>query len=178
MGRSYTKSKGRGGGGPGYGALPRNVWKHPDYCNLSGSGAKLLMDLACQFNGRNNGDLTVAYSLLRERGWSSKATIKRAVDELLQACLIRQSRPGRFTNPGGQPALYALCWLPIDECPGKNLELPPTTVPFRKFSLEASRMPGPESGQGSVHKRGRQRARDDAGKFQSVHKRGRLVDVA
>ncbi len=177
MGRSYTKSKGRAGSGAGHGALPRVVWEHPSYCNLSGAGAKLLMDFACQFNGHNNGDLQAAYSVLSKRGWRSRQTISRAVAELLSAELIVKTREGKFTNPGGQCALYALAWIQIHDCEGK-LEVPPTSKPPRQFSLEAIKTPSPEHGLGSVHRRGRQRARDGSGRYQSVHKRVRLVDTA
>lgn len=174
---SRRKSKGRSSGGAGHGALPRVVWEHPDYCNLSGAAAKLLMDLACQFNGHNNGDLQVAYSVLSKRGWNSRQTISRAVAELLAAKLIVKTREGKFTNPGGYCALYALAWVQIHDC-GDKLEVSPTSTPPRKFSLEAIKTPSPEHGLGSVHKRGRQRPRDDAGRFQSVQKRVRLVDSA
>lgn len=173
MSRNRAKVKGRKGG-LGYGALPREVWMSPDYCNLTGGASKLLMDLACQYNGRNNGDLQAAYSILSERGWNSKDTISRAVGELLRARLIVKTREGKFTNPGGRCALYALSWLPINEC-GNKLEVPPTTTPPRKFSLEAIKTPGPESGLGSVQKQVRQRERDDAGRYLSVQKRVRLV---
>lgn len=173
MGRNRVKHKGRADAGGGFGALPRIVWHSPDYCALPGRAVKLLMDLACQYNGRNNGDLTVAYSVLRERGWSSKGTLSAAVDDLLEADLIRLSRPGRFTNPGAQTSLYELTWLPRDECPGKNLIHGPTTTPIRKFSMEANKKPGPQRGPGSVHKLGRWRPRGERGQFVSVHKVGR-----
>lgn len=173
-----NRSKGKSGSGSAsFGALPRVIWEHPDYCNLSGSAAKLLMELACQFKGKNNGDLTLAHSVLIKRGWRSKSTITRATAELLEAGLILRTREGRFTNPNGRCALYALAWKPIDECKGKGLEIAATTTPVRKFSLENSKTPSPEYGQGSVHKRGRQRERDDNGKFVSVHKRDRLRAV-
>ena len=162
----------------GFGALPKIVWNNPDYQHLSGSAAKLLIDFACQFNGRNNGDLTNAFSVLRERGWRSKQTILRATKELLEARLIMQCREGRFSNPGGICALYAISWKAINECPGKQLTVGPTATPPRKFSLEHINSPGPQTGHSSVHKRGRPRARDEAGKYVSVHKRGRLTVIA
>jgi hypothetical protein len=177
MARSRSKNKSRSDGAGGYGGLPKFLWKHPDYCNLSGNAAKLLMDFACQFNGRNNGDLTNAYSVLKGRGWRSKQTIQRATNDLLESGLIIQTREGRFVNPGGVCALYAITWKAVDECPGKNLTVAPTNTPPRKFTLEHIKTPGPQNGQGSVHKRGRQRARDKDGKFVSVHKRGRLKAV-
>lgn len=173
MAITREKAKARSDGPVSHGALPRVVWLSPDYCALPGRAVKLLMDLACQYNGRNNGDLTVAYSVLRKRGWSSKGTISAAVQDLLKADLIRLSRPGQFTHPGGRPALYALTWKNVDECPGKDLILEPTTTPLRKFSLEANKKPGPQHGQGSVHNPGRQRPRGERGRFVSVHNAGR-----
>ncbi len=175
MGRSNGKSRGNGNS---YGALPRIIWQHPDYCGLSGTAAKLLMDLACQYNGRNNGDLTLAHTVLKPRGWGSKKTITRATRELLDAQLIIRTREGRFTNPGGRCALYALAWKPIDDCAGKELTVKATSTPPRKFSLEAIKTPGPQHGLGSAHKRDRQRVRDEAGRFSSVHNRDRYMDTA
>ncbi len=174
MGR---KNKSRSSGAGRFGALYCHIWEHPDYCQLSGSAAKLLMDFACQYNGRNNGDLTNAFSVLKQRGWRSKTTIKRATEELLKADLIMQTREGRFINPGGICALYAVSWNAIDECPGKNLSVAPTATPPRKFSLKNNKTPCPEDGHGSVHKRYPPRARDDKGKYLSVHKRDRLWAV-
>ncbi len=178
MAVNRNKAKSRSDGVGGHGALYRHVWSHPDYCGLSGSAAKLLMDFACQYNGRNNGDLTNAFSVLKSRGWRSKQTVLRATTELMEAGLIIQTREGRFTNPGGMCALYAVTWKSIDECPGKNLSVAPTSTPPRKFSLEDIKTPSPRNGQGSVHKRVPSRARDTAGKYVSVHKRVPFVVVA
>tara|TARA_R100000900_G_scaffold39187_1_gene32261 strand:- start:30826 stop:31347 length:522 start_codon:yes stop_codon:yes gene_type:complete len=173
MARNRFKHKGRADTGGGFGALPRVVWQSPDYCALPGRAVKLLMDLACQFNGKNNGDLTVAYSVLRKRGWSSKGTISAAVHDLLQAELIVQTRAAKGINPGAQAALYALAWHPIDECPGKRLSTGPTTTPPRKFSLERSKSPGPYCGPGPVQNVDQQRPRGDDGRFLPVQKQGR-----
>lgn len=177
MARNRSKAKGRSDGSGGHGALPRHVWRHPDYQNLSGNAVKLLMDFACQYNGRNNGDLTAALSVLGPRGWRSKGTIQRALRELQTTGMIIKTREGRFLNPGGVCDLYALTWKPIDECKGKSLSVAPTVTPWRKFSLEDIKTPGPERGPGSVHKRARQRARGKDGKYVSVHKQARLRSV-
>ena len=132
---------------------------HADYRGLSGNAAKLLFELARQYRGHNNGDLTIAWKVLCERGFRSKATIDRARDELLRANLIRYTRQGRFLNPGGRCALYALTWLCVDECPKADLELGPTTRPLRIFStLSASDSPNPETRHGSPSNMGRQDA--------------------
>ena len=150
-----------------FSGIPRVVMDHPDYKNLSGNAVKLLNELARQHRGHNNGDLTMAYSLLKDRGFKSKGTIERARDELLNANLIIKTREGRFTNPGGMCALYALTWQAIDECGGK-LEVNSTTTPPRKFSLENSKIPRPEIGHGSTSKQGRQRQRNEQGQYVST----------
>lgn len=177
MARCRRKTKGRSDGNGGFGALPRHVWSHPDYQCLSGNAVKLLMDFACQYNGRNNGDLTAAFSVLGQRGWRSKGTIHRSLKELLQKGMVIKTREGRFLNPGGVCDLYAITWKPIDECYGKDLLVDATTTPWRKFSLEDIKTPSPERGSGSVHKQARQRARDRYGKYISVQKQARLRSV-
>ena len=160
----------------GYFALPHIVSDSQDYCNLSGGATRLLNALGRQYRGNNNGDLTAAYSVLKERGFKSKETIRRACDELLAANLIIKTREGKFTNPGGHCALYALSWLPIDECGGK-LEVNATITPPRKFSLENNKTPRPETGQGSSEKSGRHSVRNSKGRFSSALKSGRLSVV-
>lgn len=160
----------------GFAGIPRIVMDHPDYINLSGNAVKLLNELARQYRSHNNGDLTVAYSILKQRGFKSKDTIKRAANELLAANLIIKTREGRFINPGGVCALYALSWQPIDECKGK-LDIKSTKTPLRKFSLEINKTPRPETGHGSSLKSGRLRSRDSSGKFSSSLKSGRLTVV-
>lgn len=146
-------------------ALPHVVLESPPYLSLRSSAKALLVDLAFQYNGRNNGDLTAAFGYMKKRGWSSKQTIANALRELVEVGLVIKTRQGKFQNPNACCDLYALTWQPIDECPGKNLEVSPSTTPPRKFALEASRMPGPEIGQSSSQKSGRMRMRDDRGRY-------------
>lgn len=178
MSNSRRSSKGRVDAPGGFAGIPRIVMKHMDYQGLSGTAVKLLLELSGQFKGANNGDLTTAFSILKNRGFRSKATLSRSIKELLQARMIVLTREGRFINPGGRCALYALTWTAIDECPGKDLSIQPTITPHRKFSLELNKNPGPETGQGSSSERGRQRQRDSKGRYSSSSKRGRLWVVA
>jgi len=119
-----------------FAGIPRKLILHPNYQKLNGNAVKLLVDLAFQFRGKNNGDLTTAFSVLSKRGWNSRQTIDRAKRQLIENELIIETRPGRFNNPGGRCALYALTWESIDECPGKNLEVKSTVTPLRSFKLE------------------------------------------
>ena len=129
-----------------YIAIPHTVMRSADYRNLKGTSVKLLNALAFQYNGRNNGDLTAAWSVMHEQhGFRSKATLTHAIQELLSARLITRTREGYFQNPGGQCALYALNWYAIHECPGKKLELKRTIQPLRKFSMEQNKKPSTET---------------------------------
>lgn len=129
-------AKGRNNAPGGFAGIPRVVMETDDFQQLSYKSQALLIQLAYQYRGNNNGDLTVAFSILKKRGWKREATISNAVKELLDAKLILKTREGRFINPGARCALYALTWKPVDECTGKELELSPTITPPRKFSCE------------------------------------------
>tara|TARA_R110001592_G_scaffold260282_1_gene524762 strand:+ start:89511 stop:89969 length:459 start_codon:yes stop_codon:yes gene_type:complete len=136
-------AKGRSYAPRGFAGIPRAVMETNDFQQLSYKSQALLIQLAYQYRGSNNGDLTVAFFVLKKRGWKREATISKAVKELLDAKLILKARDGRFLNPGARCALYALIWQPIDECIGKELEISPSRTAPRKFSFEgkAIKMP-------------------------------------
>lgn len=115
--------------------IPKEVLGSEAYFSLRGWQVKLLVDIASQFNGKNNGDLTAAWSVMRERGWKSPGTLNKALKDLLDTGLIEETRSGgrhRCT-------LYAVTWRGIDECKGK-LDVNPKTAPsnlFLKFKKAA-----------------------------------------
>ncbi len=98
-------------------------FQSPEYALLSPRAVKLLIDLYCRFDGKNNGDLSAAWTLMRPVGWSSKDQLAKGIRELLESgwlCVTRQSDRKR-------PRLYALTFLPIDDCDGK-LDVSPTRI--------------------------------------------------
>ena len=117
-----------------FAGIPRVVMECPDYTNLSGSAIRLLVELACAYKGGNNGDLSPAWTLMKERGFRSKATLTKAIKELVAAEMIMLTRQGQFIR--NRAGLYALTWASIDECAGKQLDESPTRTPPRNFSLE------------------------------------------
>ena len=76
---------------------------------------KLLIDVAKQYNGSNNGDLHAAWSILSGQGWHSKGTLSRAIKELIDKGFIELTRQGGKNRC----SLYAVTWRSIDECKGK-----------------------------------------------------------
>ena len=103
-------------------AMPHAVLNHPNFTGLSPRATKLLMDLASQYKGSNNGDLAAAWSIMSKRGWTSKDQLHKALQELLRRGWVVITRQGHRPRVA---SLYALTWLEIHECGGK-LDRAPT----------------------------------------------------
>lgn len=140
MARSIEKTKNRKGSGR-FAGIPHAVMNHPDFIALAPNAVRLLLEMARQYNGHNNGDLSAAWTLMQKRGFKAEPTLNKALHQLLRSNFLVRTREGRFMNPGRQCALYALSWLNIDECPGKELELKPTRAPIRSFTAQIIKMP-------------------------------------
>ena len=104
-------------------SLPHHVLRHETFKTLSTRATKLLVDIAAQYRGNNNGDLSATLSLMRDRGWNSSDQLDKAKKELVGKDVIRVARQGGLNKCN----LYALTWFPIDECNGK-LDIAPTTT--------------------------------------------------
>lgn len=115
--------------------LPKILMAHQDFRELSGSAQKVLMVLCYQYNGRNNGNLSATHAMLQEWGGMAKATLVAALRELQSRNLIMKTRNNYKGRDGARCTLYALTWAPIDECPGKMLEVNPTITAPRKLSF-------------------------------------------
>lgn len=104
--------------------IPHDVLSSDAYKSLDGWSARLLVDIAGQYKGHNNGDLCAAWSIMQSRGWKSKGTLHRALNALIDAGLIEQTRQGGRNRC----SLYGVTWRAIDECKGK-LDVSPTKAP-------------------------------------------------
>lgn len=104
--------------------IPHDVLNSDTYASLKPSAVKLLVDIASQFNGYNNGDLSATLSVLRVKGWTSSGGLNKQLKALLDAGLIEQTRQGGRNRC----SLYAVTWRSIDECKGK-LDVKPTKTP-------------------------------------------------
>ena len=132
MAKNRLKIKGRSESGR-FLKMYHQVLKNPDYINLTSKSKAMLIDIAMQYNGKNNGNLSAALGVMRKRGWKRGATLCAGIKELIEANLIIRTREGRFLNPGGRCALYAITWEPIDDCFGKDLEVKATIKAPRSF---------------------------------------------
>lgn len=137
MSKSYQKSKGRSTSFGQFVGIPIVVLDNADFRNLSNSAKIALLAILREYNGRNNGDLSLPLSRAKQWGIKSSATLVEAIRELEIANLIIRTRDPTIMRYSlrGQCSLFAVTWKPIDECNGKHDCLPTASAP-RKFSLE------------------------------------------
>lgn len=119
-----SKMKGRSNG-LHYSQLIHAYFESPEYARLSPRAVKALIDLFCQYRGKNNGDLCATYSVMKKRGWRSNDQIRKAINELLETDWIMITRQGGRRKP----TLYAVTFMAIDDCGGKLDVKPTTTAP-------------------------------------------------
>ncbi len=116
----------------GYLALPKVVMEHEDFREISPSSHKVLMALSCQYNGKNNGDLSATLTTMKAWGGMSHTTLGKALRELQERRLIVKTRDALIGREGARCALFAITWQPIDPCEGK-LDVADTSTPPRRW---------------------------------------------
>lgn len=95
-------------------AFPHAVVMSDAFRDLSHAAKALLIEIAVQYMGSNNGQLLASQSKLMPRGWKSADTLHRAKRELLEAGFIFE------TVKGGRPnkaSWYAVTWWRLNSHP-------------------------------------------------------------
>jgi len=115
-------------------ALPHYILRSPEFGRLKPAAVKLLLELAANYNGANNGDLSAAFSQLRARGWKSSDTLSKALKALRKDGWIICTREGGKNRC----SLYAVTWWPVDACQGKWLEVAPEKAPSHAWKKSDS----------------------------------------
>lgn len=95
----------------GFTGIVHSVFEAPAFITLSPHACKLLLELAGQYRGNNNGNLTVAWSVVSKRGWKSRTTLWRCKSELIEAGFVYVTRKGHMPSTC---ELLALTWFPLD----------------------------------------------------------------
>jgi len=122
MPKSVAKTKGRATYKQFMG-IPKQVLESDSYKLLNAWSVKVIVDIAKQFNGNNNGDLCASWSIMKDQGWKSPSTLNKAVIEAQERGFIVLTRQGGRNKA----SLYGVTWYPIDDCKGK-LDVKPTTT--------------------------------------------------
>lgn len=118
--RKRSKFTGRGKG-HSFVQMPHHMIQSPQFYRLGGAALKVLLFLAGQYNGKNNGDLSATESMVRTAGVCTPSKLHGLLAELEESGFIVKTRHGikRMCS------LYAITWYGIDECEGKGLEIGP-----------------------------------------------------
>ncbi len=124
-------------------AIPMSVLESQAYLGLSAHARALLIEVAIQCRGDDNGRLLLTEALLKKRGWRSKDTIQKSKRELLQAMLIFETVKGRRPN---RASWYALTWRRLGKLHGFD---PDRAEAFVQGSYRRSA--APQHGVGEVH---------------------------
>ena len=98
-----------------FASIPRYVIDTKAFKSLRGNSVKLLLLLASQYKGNNNGDLIITYSFYKSH-FKSSQTMYAARDQLEKKGFIATNAYGGMSYGGYKtPSLYALTWLPVDD---------------------------------------------------------------
>lgn len=131
MAKSFKSNKAKRDGAR-FLALPHVVLDSPSYQALGYAARALLIDIARQYTGTNNGRLVACAKYLAPRCWNSNGTITRALVELRESGLLIQTRMGMKPN---RAAWFALGWLSLDETNG--LDIDPRTYRTGQYKIAA-----------------------------------------
>lgn len=85
------------------------------FADLTGEAVRLLLIIARQYDGYNNGWLQASHSYCRYRGIASESTLSKAIESLIAHGFIYRTR-GHGIDPAtgeNRPARYALTWLSL-----------------------------------------------------------------
>lgn len=111
--RRLLLHKGRRGDNQPFAHLPVEVLTSPAVRTLPHAAHRVLVALAAQYGGTNNGSLTLTRRTAREYGICDPHVLHDALAELEARGLVIRTRPGTRLPP--RAAMYALGWRRIDE---------------------------------------------------------------
>ena len=143
MALNIYKAKGRKDSGS-FVKFPHRVLEHPAFMALGAHACKVILFLASQYNGSNNGDLTIAWKVAKAKGLTSNGALRLATKELMDGGFVIQTRQGGRNRC----SLFALTWFPINECDGK-LDVPATSVAPNDWLFKSGKICEPPGVQSS-----------------------------
>lgn len=118
--------------------IPVDVLTSDAARTLPAYAVRVLLAIAAQYRGKNNGDLALAWAMARPFGISSKGQLVESLALLQERCLIVKTRQGGKKPLG--PTLYAVTWQPIDNLRGK-IDAAPTATASNAWATWSSGLP-------------------------------------
>jgi len=99
--------------GKRFAMVPQCVMESTACINLTHAAFRVLVLLAAEFNGYNNGAIGITASQARQAGIGSDKTLYRSLHELEARMLIATTHPASRVPP--RPTMWKLTWLPVDD---------------------------------------------------------------
>lgn len=96
-------------------ALPHVVLESAAYRGVNTFARALLIDIAMQLKGSNNGRLLCSTAHMKPLGWTSQGTLQKAKADLLSARLLYETVKGQRPH---KASWYAVTWIPLERLPG------------------------------------------------------------
>jgi len=93
--------------------LPLVVLETPAAKTLSHAAFRVLVLLAADFNGHNNGAIGITAKQAAENGIASDKTLYRSLRQLEERQLIEQTYPASRVPP--RPTMWALNWIRLNK---------------------------------------------------------------
>ena len=121
-------------------ALPDCVLDSPAWLALSHPARSLLIDVARQIVGDNNGQLLASMAHLAKRGWTSADTVTRAKKELLAAGFLFETVKGQRPN---KASWFAVTWRRLDRHHGYDAGAPESFVRSAYLKQQSGPTVGP-----------------------------------
>lgn len=104
---------GRRKSGDRYAMVPLPVLRSTAVTTLTHAQFRVMVLLAAEYSGKNNGAVGITETQARDAGIGSDNTLYSALHELERRGLIQMTHPASRVPP--RPTMYALTWRPIDD---------------------------------------------------------------
>lgn len=131
--------------------IPVSILVHPAFKTLPVGFQRVLWLLAAQYEGNNNGNLSLTRKQARHFGLNNERHRTQGLKELERRGLIEKTRPGGIASGGKLPTLWALAWRQIEFTNGKEREvvkLPPKT--YMEWNEQKNHDTYPASGKARI----------------------------
>jgi hypothetical protein len=139
MSRKSSRHAGKSGRDPGgFVAIPWSVLDSAAYRALSMHARVLLVEIARQLRGDNNGSLLCSRAYMAPRGWTSSDMLTKAKRELLAAGFLHETVIGQRPN---KASWYAVTWQTLDKLNGFDQGAAET---FKRSAYQSAAMAAPK----------------------------------
>lgn len=111
------RATGRFEPGEHFAAIPVDVMESEAFAALPDYAIPVLVALAAQYRGQNNGNLSLTCTQARQLGVHSSWKVRAGLQLVSMVGLVERTRQGKMSHGRGVCALFALTWKPVDPTP-------------------------------------------------------------